>query len=347
MGNLAPPLVDLYSPIRDDLTLAQRIFDEELVSEFAFVNRLCGQVRSYRGKMLRPALLLLSGKATGELSEAHHTLAAVVEMVHMATLVHDDVLDEADERRRRPTICATAGNLTAVLLGDYLISHAFHLCSALDSQYAARRIGATTNTVCEGELLQNHQRGNDRLSEADYLEIIRRKTGSLTATACELGAHFAGADEAIVGAMREHGMAAGVAFQIIDDVLDITGDRHEIGKTLGSDITFGKLTLPTIHCLANAGPATASALRVRVASAEGGRLRGHVDHRSEDMPTQGRGHGTQQLREWLTETGSVEYAVSVAADYVHQALRQLDLLPPGEAKTSLVAMAEFIIGRRF
>lgn len=327
MSNLTSPLVDLYSPIRNDLDIAQRIFDEELVSELSFVNRLCKQVRSYRGKMLRPALLLLSGKASGELSPEHHTLAAVVEMVHLATLVHDDVLDEADERRRRPTVCTTDGNVAAVLLGDCLISHAFHLCSSLDSQYAARRIGATTNTVCEGELLQNHQRGNDRLSESDYIEIIRRKTGALAATACELGAHFAGADEALVRAMRAHGMAAGVAFQITDDILDIAGDRQEVGKTLGTDLVLGKLTLPTIHCLAHAGSRTTSTLRAI--------LTGKAPHDPE------------HLRACLDETDSVEYAVSIAANYVNQALRQLDSVPPSDAKTSLVATAEFIIGRRF
>ena len=192
MSHLSLPLTDLYSPIRDDLAVVERIFDEEIASDFDFVNGFCDTVRSYRGKMLRPAMLLLAGKATGELSGAHRTLAAVVEMVHMATLVHDDVLDEADERRRQPTIASIAGNTTAVLLGDYLISHAFHLCSGLQSQYASRRIGATTNLVCEGELLQNHHRGDLDLTEETYLQIIRRKTGTLTAVSAELGAKFAG-----------------------------------------------------------------------------------------------------------------------------------------------------------
>jgi octaprenyl-diphosphate synthase len=327
MRTLAPLLSDLYDPIEDGLAAAQRIFDEELLSELPFVNSLCDQVRSYWGKKLRPALLLLSAKATGELSTVHHTLAAVVEMVHMATLVHDDVLDEADERRRRPTVCETEGNVAAVLLGDYLISHAFHLCSGLGSRYASRRIGATTNTVCEGELLQNHRRGYDRLSEPEYIEIVRRKTGALTAVACELGAHYARADEPVVKAMHAYGLAAGVAFQIVDDVLDIVGDRGRMGKTLGTDLLMGKLTLPTIHCLSNAGEATASALRAVVLGDPG--------------------CGRQRLCDWLDETGSIEYAFSVADGYVADALRQLDWIPPGEVRESLAALAQFIVERRY
>ncbi len=326
ISNFAPPLVDRYRPISEELAAAVRVFDDELVSDLAFVDCLWDRVRSYRGKMLRPALLLLAGKATGELSAAHHTLAAVVEMVHMATLLHDDVLDEADERRCRPTIRATDGNVAAVLLGDCLISHAFHLCSSLDSQYASRRIGATTNIVCEGELLQNHLRGSDMLNESDYFEIVRRKTGALTAAACELGARFAGADAASIDALEAYGMSAGVAFQIIDDVLDIAGDRKSVGKTLGVDLALGTLTLPTIHCLANADPATASALRAVLAG--------------KTMCE------TERVREWLCGTESIEYARSVAADHVAQALRQLDLVPPGDAKTSLVATAEFITQRQ-
>lgn len=327
MSNITIPLTDLYSPIREDLSRVEKIFDGELMSDLSFLNGLCDRVRSYRGKMLRPALLLLSGRAVDGLSRVHHTLGAVVEMVHAATLVHDDVLDEADERRGQVPVNVVAGNVAAVLLGDYLISHAFHLCSGLGSQYASRRIGATTNAVCEGELLQNQQRGNADLSESTYFEIIRRKTGALTAAACELGAHEAGAEPDIVSALRSYGMSAGIAFQIIDDVLDIVGQRDEIRKTLGRDFSLGKATLPTIHCLASADAATASGLRAAITGA---------------APVDG-----NELRGWLGCTDSIEYAVCEAENYVADALRQLDLLPPSDARASLTAMAEFIVRRRF
>lgn len=321
------PLADLYAPIFDDLLSAQHIFDRELISDLPFVNELCATIRTYRGKMLRPALLLLAAKACGGVSKSHHTLAAVIEMVHVATLVHDDVLDEADERRRQPTVGAMAGNTAAVLVGDYLISHAFHLCSILDDHYALRRIGQTTNTVCEGELLQNVQRVRCDLTEGEYFDINQRKTGALTATACELGAKLAGADDATVDALSDYGLWCGVAFQIVDDVLDIVGDEKQIGKTLGRDFSLGKLTLPTIHCLANAAPETVAALR--------------------DALTASDPCGPRRLREWLAETDSIEYARSAARAYVADAVRQLDILPPSDAKTSLVALTEFVVRRRF
>ena len=321
------PLSELYSPIREDLEIASRIFDQELASELSLVNGLCDTVRSYRGKMLRPALLLLSARATGEVTPAHHTLAAVVEMVHMATLVHDDVLDEADERRRKPTISSLTGNVAAVLLGDYLISHAFHLCSGLPSRHASRRIGATTNIVCEGELLQNHLRGATDLTEQQYFDIIRRKTGALTALACELGAFYSRSETPIVSALRSYGMAAGVAFQIIDDVLDIVGSRAEVGKTLGRDLTLGKGTLPTIHCLSRASAPTASALTAALVH---------------EGPCE-----RERLQDWLTETDSIDYALSVAAQQVEYAVGRLEPLASSLAKDSLVGMAEFIVRRHF
>lgn len=326
MGQLAPPLTDLYAPIDRDLLVVQRVVETELASELPVVEDLCARLRTYHGKMLRPALLLLVGQATGRLRSAHHTLAAVVEIVHMATLVHDDVLDEADERRSSPTMRMEVGNVAAVLLGDYLISHAYHLCSSLDSQYASRRIGAATNTVCEGELLQNVQCHNGPVSEADYFEVIRRKTGTLTAVSCELGAHVSGAEETVVAAMRDFGMKLGVAFQIIDDVLDVVGQRRVLGKTLGRDFALGKPTLPTIHCLTHAPRTIASRLRAALAGespGDAGRLRG-----------------------WLDQTGSIDYARDVASGWVRDALDRLEVVPESEAKASLTALAEFIIRRR-
>src|SRR5207253_4264657 len=155
---------------------------------------LVKHVSRFRGEMLRPTLVLLAGKASGELLDAHITLATVVEMVHMATLVHDDVLDEAELRRKGATINHLRGNEAAVLLGDYLISHSYHLCSSLDSQFASRLIARTTNTVCEGELLQIDNRNNVDLDEETYFQIITRKTASLCATCCLLGAHYGGAN---------------------------------------------------------------------------------------------------------------------------------------------------------
>jgi octaprenyl-diphosphate synthase len=320
-------LSGLYAPIQADLIAVQMAFDAELASELPFVNEMCATVRSYRGKMLRPALLLLSGKAAGSVTPHHFTAAAVVEMVHMATLVHDDVLDGAELRRKRPTIAATEGNTAAVLLGDYLISHAFHLCSSLPGTHVSRRIGAITNIVCEGELMQNRGRGDLGLREGDYMEIIRRKTAVLTGVSCELGAWLAGADAQVVSRLYAFGEQAGIAFQIMDDVLDLVGDAEQVGKTLGRDLAQGKVTLPLIHALQNATEGEREALTAA--------LRGDV------------AASARAIGEILGSAGSLRFAAALARSHVQRAIDQLDVLRPGATKDSLAGLAEFILSRAY
>lgn len=317
---------DLHQPIADELALARRRFDDELAGNLPFVNDLCDRVQGYRGKMLRPTLLLLTAKACQNITDAHLTLAAVVEMVHVATLVHDDVLDVAHTRRMRQTVNATDGNQTAVLLGDYLISHAFHLCSSLSDTWACRHIGAATNTVCEGELMQIHHRGDLGLSQARYLDIIRRKTAALTATCCALGARYAGADERTVAAWERFGDDVGVAFQIVDDVLDYMGSEEQMGKTLGSDLELGKPTLPVIHAMTQAqGP-----IRVELAAVLGGRSSISRDH----------------MRDLLTQSGSIDYAYHIADRFVSSAREHLDSVDPGPATDALGRVTDFILLRQ-
>ena len=316
----------LYSPVSLRLAEVERRFDRELCSELPVVNALCDRVRRYRGKMLRPTLLLLSGEACGEINDEHVTLAVVVEMVHAATLVHDDVLDEAALRRKQATVNATEGNKTAVLLGDYLISHAFHLCSSLNDQYASRRIGATTNTVCEGELMQVHHRGHVELSEADYLEIIRRKTAVLTGTCCALGARYAGASFDAVEAWERFGADLGMAFQIVDDLLDCTGTEQQMGKTLGRDLNLGDPTLPVIHALAQAEPTILGQL---VSALRNGRVASR-----------------ERVRAWLEQTDSIAYAYRVADEYLAAARGHLATIPPGPSRDSLAAVTDFILLRQ-
>lgn len=317
---------DVYRPIRDDLARAEAIFNDELRSEVAIVNELAARAASYRGKMLRPGLLLLMARAAGKMTPEHHTVAAVVEMVHVATLVHDDVLDEADERRGQPTISTLSGNVAAVLLGDYLISHSYHLCSSIADQHAARRIGATTNTVCEGELLQNHHRGNADLTIEQYMDLIMRKTGALTATACELGAYHAGCDARQIAAAHQFGLSVGMAFQIVDDVLDVTGDPQKVGKTLGIDLALGKLTLPTLHCISKATP------NIRAM------LRDAIIHRRTIEPT--------ELQRWLIQTGSIDHALDRAHDHITEALSALSAFPDSLARSCLQTLAGFVVQRQ-
>lgn len=319
-------LAELYAPIADDLRRGQEILADELISDQAFISDLCRHVGQFHGKLLRPALLLLVGKACGAIRPAHHTLAAVVELVHIATLVHDDVLDEADIRRRAATVNRLWGNERAVLMGDFLYSHAFHLCSSLESQFAARLIGQTAITVCEGEMMQVTNRGHFELTEPEYLDIITRKTAALVEACCHLGARYAGADDKTVTRLRAFGRSLGVAFQIVDDLLDLTGDEAEVGKSLGRDLCEGELTLPLIHFLREAEPTPRAELLAIL-----------------------RGDGTACCRraaELLRDTDSLDYARLTAAEHVAQARAALSCLPPTAARDALSAMADFVIARR-
>ena len=190
IGESRRSLASLYEIIAADLAAAEVVFQKELGSRFPFVQHLVDHCGDFRGKRLRPALVLFSGRASGTVTDDHAVLAAVVEMIHTATLVHDDVLDEAVIRRHAATVNAEWGNETAVLLGDYLFTHAFHLAASLESTLACRWIGAATNRVCEGEMQQVHHRGNLDLEERDYFEIIEGKTAELTAVSCRLGAYL-------------------------------------------------------------------------------------------------------------------------------------------------------------
>ena len=324
---LARRLRMAYEPIAEDLVEAERIFREELGSRSEFVRGLVEHASRFRGKQLRPALVLLTARACGGVRPAHPVVAAVVEMIHTATLVHDDILDEANVRRHAATINAQWGAEAAVLLGDYLFTHAFHLASSLESTYACRMIGRATNLVCEGELQQVHHRGDLGLDEDAYYEIVRGKTAELTAVSCRLGAHYAGAEPRICDALDAFGRDLGVAFQIADDVLDLWGEEQATGKTLGTDLEKQKLTLPVIRLLQVAEPSTAEAVRRLLAdpSAEGRRT----------------------LRPLLESGGALDYAWQRAREFVASARDQLDVLPPSPARALLDGLSQLVVRRAF
>lgn len=320
-------LADLYGTILADIASANQIFRDELVSDQGFISDICRHIDHFHGKQLRPALLLLSAQACGGVTPEHHVLAAVVEMVHIATLVHDDVLDEADIRRRAVTVNRLWGNERAVMTGDMLFSHAYHLCSSLKSQFASRLISRTAITLCEGEMMQIANRENFSLSEAQYYDIIDRKTASLIGVCGSLGARFAGAEEGTIRRLGDFGANLGIAFQITDDLLDLNGDEVEAGKSLGRDVEKGKITLPLIHYLSSSDP-----------------------HRRGLMLAALRGDDPQRRRtiaRLLAESESVEYANQAADARVRAALDALSDLPPSDARGCLQAMAEFVLARRY
>lgn len=318
-------LARLFAPIQAGLADAERIFQDELQSRFSFVQALVEHCGDYQGKRLRPALVLLTGGACGGITDAHPVLAAVVEMIHTATLVHDDVLDESLVRRHAATVNAEWGNESAVMLGDYLFSHSYHLAASLDSTLACRWIGKATHDVCEGEMQQIHHRGNLDLDEESYSQIIAGKTAALTAVSCRLGAHYAGADAPVVEAMEAYGYHIGMAFQIADDVLDIWGDERATGKSLGTDLEKQKLTLPIIRLLEVGDPAAVSEAR--------------------QLLQEARADSRRRLQPLLEESGALEYAWSRARRHIELSLTSLDAVGGSPYKDVLSEMAEYVVRR--
>lgn len=205
-----------------------------------------------RGKRLRPVVALLTGGATGEIKSEHVDLAVIVELIHIATLVHDDIMDEADRRRGEPTVNARWGNSLSVLLGDVLFAHALNLSASFDEPEISRAIARTASEVCSGEMIQTQRRFDLQLHVADYLKIVAMKTGSLFAVAAELAAFISGAAKDKIDIVREFGLRIGTAYQIYDDCLDLAGTEAKTGKTLGTDLRKGKFTLPVLNFLERA-----------------------------------------------------------------------------------------------
>lgn len=199
-----------------------------------------------QGKQLRPLLVALSGRATGPLNGDHVTVAVIIEMVHLATLVHDDVMDGAEFRRNRPTLAANWGNELAVLLGDCLFAQALKLAASFPTPDICRAVADATKTVCSGEILQNQQQNNFDLAREEYFRVLEMKTAELFALSCDLGAYLAGATPNTRSALRQFGLALGMAYQLYDDCLDVFGSEAAAGKSLGTDLAQGKLTLPAL-----------------------------------------------------------------------------------------------------
>jgi octaprenyl-diphosphate synthase len=322
---VVPPALDLYGPIAGDLEEVERILARVLKSRHSAVQPVVDHVKHYRGKRLRPVLLLLTARACGRVTAAHPVLGAVVEMIHTATLVHDDVLDGASVRRHVDTVNCLWGNQSSVLLGDYLFTHAFHLASTLDDVRACRLIGAATNRVCEGELCQGLERGNLALTEEAYHDVIDGKTAELIACCAHLGALYSGAAPDVVSGLARFGRCVGMAFQIADDVLDLVGEEATTGKSLGTDLAQQKITLPLIRLLASGPPGLAERVR-RILQSPGP-------------------HQREALRPCLAESDGIEYARRRAEDFAARARKELSCLPPSVCRSILEAVTDRVVHR--
>ena len=315
-------LEEVYKPIQDSLIAVNEILRSELQSETPFVDELLEHSWLMGGKRIRPVFLLLAGASCGKLTSAHLQMATALEMIHTATLVHDDVLDEAEVRRHRSTTNATWGSKTSILLGDYLFTHSFHVASQSGSCDALRMLALASNRVCEGEMRQNAWQGNFELSESDYLKMITEKTAELCGVGCRIGAFLSGANDELVTGFESYGRSLGVAFQIIDDVLDIVGEDDKVGKTLGTDLVNQKPTLPVIHCLQHCSD-KAAFLKVL----------GKPDSKVQDVLP------------FLTATDSISYARSVAQSHAESATGFASGLDSNEFTNALSLLAQFVLQR--
>ena len=273
----------LNALIGADMKAVDAVIRNRLHSEVVLVRQVAEYIIGSGGKRLRPALVLLAAGALGYRGRFHHDLAAVVEFIHTATLLHDDVVDESSLRRGRDTANAIFGNAASVLVGDFLYSRAFQIMTAVDDMRIMRVLSDATNVIAEGEVLQLMNCHDADVDEARYLQVIRYKTAKLFEAAAQLGAILGGATPEIERALADYGMHLGTAFQLVDDVLDYSGQEGDTGKHLGDDLAEGKPTLPLIHVMQNGSPRASG---LRKAGDRGGRARrfsggtgGHPRHR--------------------------------------------------------------------
>lgn len=251
MASTTTPLSSIQSCIEADIEAVNKVIQQSLHSEVALVNQVANYIINSGGKRLRPILVLLAAGLFGEIKPAHHQLAAVVEFIHTATLLHDDVVDESSKRRGQSTANALFGNAASVLVGDFVYSRAFQMMVAVQNMRVMEVLSDATNIIAEGEVLQLLNVHNADISDEDYLQVIHYKTAKLFEAATRLGAIISNGDAEQELALSKYGMHVGTAFQLIDDVLDLNGNSIEIGKNLGDDLSEGKPTLPLLFAMRN------------------------------------------------------------------------------------------------
>jgi octaprenyl-diphosphate synthase len=315
-----------FSIIEEHMLGVQAVISEQLCEHphTEGIERLIAHIHSQPGKMLRPGLVLLSGLCCGQLNSEHIKVAAIFELIHEATLLHDDVIDEADKRRGQQSLNRLCGNESAVLLGDFLLSKVFSMSARLNSDVAGA-IAATAGITCQGELNQNLQKRNWNLTQQQYIEIIADKTAEIFRSCCHIGAKLSTAEENTAQRLGAYGLNLGIAFQIADDVLDIVGDEEKAGKTLGTDFAETKPTLPLIHLL--------------------GSIDGERREQIINLISRAGSKASSEVAAILTNNGSVEYSRDCVRQHISRAIDSLESLPDSEAKSALIDTARFVANR--
>ena len=320
-------LEQLYSLIEPDMRAVDALIRSRLQSDVALVRQVAEYIVGAGGKRLRPALVLLAAGALGYQGRAHHEMATVIECIHTASLLHDDVVDESNLRRGRETANALFGNSASVLVGDFLSSRAFQMIVEADDIRLMRVLSESFNVITEGEVMQLMNCHNADVDESRYLEVIRRKTAKLFEAAARLGAIVGGADSEMEKCFADYGMHLGTAFQLIDDVLDYSGAEAETGKHLGDDLAEGKPTLPLIYVMQSGSREQAACVRHAIET--GGR---------EEFPA---------VLAAIKATGALEYAKKCAEAEADRAARAIEALPASTHKNSLLELCLFAVARSF
>ena len=317
--------LEMFPALAADLGEVDRVIRSRLASEVVLINTVAEYIIAAGGKRMRPALLLLVARALGDTSGHRHLLAAVVEFIHTATLLHDDVVDESSLRRGRQTANAAFGNAASVLVGDFLYSRAFQMMVEADDMRVMRVLSDATNVIAEGEVLQLINCNDPDVDEERYLTVIRYKTAKLFEASAQLGAILAGAPAAIETGAAEYGRRLGTAFQLIDDVLDYSGVTSDIGKNVGDDLREGKPTLPLIHVMATGTAAERDLVREAI--------------------TDGRTEHFEAIMAAIARTGALDYARARARDEAQAASAAIDCLPASEFKQALLYFSAYSIQR--
>lgn len=320
-------LSTIQTCIGDDMRMVDDVIRQSLHSEVTLVNQVAEYIINSGGKRLRPMLVLLSAGMFGSIQSQHHQLAAVVEFIHTATLLHDDVVDESSKRRGQSTANALFGNAASVLVGDFVYSRAFQMMVSVQNMRVMEVLSSATNIIAEGEVLQLLNVHNADITDDAYLQVIHYKTAKLFEAATRLGAIISNASAHDEAALTLYGMHLGTAFQLIDDILDYNGDSEAIGKNLGDDLAEGKPTLPLLYAMRNSDPSQSQTIRNAIEQ-------GGLDH-------------LQEVIDVVKKSGALEHVKKLAETETTICCAAIAHFPESKFKQALIELADFAVKRSF
>ncbi len=320
-------MLPFHDAVKEDFAAVNQLIIDRLHSDVDLVENIGHYLVEAGGKRLRPLMVLLTARALNYAGKQHLDLAAIIEFIHTATLLHDDVVDMSQLRRGRPTANANWGNAPSVLVGDFLYSRAFQMMVAIGSMDVMAILSDATNVISEGEVQQLVNAKKPNVSEADYLTVIDKKTAVLFAAACEVAAVLSGASPDVRAALKTYGHHVGMAFQLVDDALDYTGDATTLGKNVGDDLAEGKPTLPLIYAMRAGSTAESAVIAEAIRQGDATKL--------------------ADILAIVQQTGAMTYTLECAKQQVNKALTQLRLLPDNRYTQAMAQVAQFALGRNY